>query len=216
MSWSPDGRLIASCGMDKEKRLRVILITVKTGEVKPLVAPLGTRAFDPTWSPDSKSIAYAYKTDVYIVNIEDGKPRRITSPAEQDEHKRSPFHMRPVFAPDGRSVAYIVGDRRILATTIDGKETREIFHLKNKKQIINIFDWSPDGRHIVFTPPGTSEIWCALTNGSEPFQIADISNLGSKVWVWLPKWSPTGDSITFRVFREKYQYWVMENFLPAE
>jgi len=213
MSWSPDGRLIASCGMDKEKRTRIILTTVKTGEVKPLVAPLGTRAFDPTWSPDSKSIAYAYKTDVYVVNIEDGKPRRITSPAEQDEHKRSQFYMRPVFAPDGGSVAYIVG-QRILATTIDGKETREIFHLKNKKFDIDIFDWSPDGRHIVFTPGG-HEIWCAPTDGSEPFQIGDISNVGSKAWAWIPKWSPKGDAITFGVFNEEYRYWVMENLLPA-
>jgi len=212
MSWSPDGKLIAFPGWDTEKRAGVFLITVKTGEVK-LLVPLETGAFDPTWSPDSKTIAYGYKTDVYVVNIEDGKPRRITSPVEEDEHKRSQFFMRPVFAPDGRSVAYMVG-RRILATTIDGKETREIFHLKNKKQIINIFNWSPDGRHIVFTP-GSREIWCAPTDGSEPFQIGDISNVGDGAWAWMPKWSPKGDAITFFVNCEEYQYWVMENFLPA-
>jgi Tol biopolymer transport system component len=148
------------------------------------------------------------------VNIEDGKPQRITSPPEQDEDKR--FKVRPVFAPDGRSVAYIVG-KRILATTIDGKETREIFHLKNKN-FIDTFDWSPDGRHIVFTP-GNKEIWCVATDGGEPFQIGDISNLGEKDWAGsagFPKWSPTGDAIAFAVRRQKYQYWVMENLLPAE
>ncbi len=211
MSWSPDGRLIAFCGRDTEKRAGVFLITVKTGEAK-LLVPLETSVpnFDPTWAPDSKSIAYGYKSNVYVVNVEDGKPRRITAPEERELKG----DRRPAFAPDGRSVAYKVGGR-MLATTIDGKETREIFHLKNEKLGINIFDWSPDGRHIVFTP-GTSEIWCVATDGGEPFQIADISNLGDKVWSWMPKWSPTGDSITFRVSREKYQYWVMENFLPAE
>ncbi len=215
MSWSPDGRLIAFSGRDREKRSGVFLITVETGHVK-LLVPVETVAYDPTWAPDSKTIAYGYKSDVYVVKIEDGKPRRITSPAEQDEHKRSQFFMRPVFAPDGRSVAYMAGagDRRILATTIDGKETREIFHLKNKKQSINIFDLSPDGRHIVFTP-GNKEIWCVATDGGEPFQIADLSNLGEKAWAWMPKWSPKGDAITFGVSNEKYQYWVMENFLPA-
>lgn len=213
MSWSPDDRLIAFCGRDKEKKAGVFLITVKTGEVK-LLVPLetGVPNFDPTWSPDSKTIAYAYKSNVYVVNIEDGKPQRITPPPERWELKDA--FRRPVFAPDGRSVAYMAGRRILLATTLDGKETREIFHLKNEKFGINIFDWSPDGRHIVFTP-GNKEIWCVATDSGEHFQIADISNLGDKVWSWLPKWSPTGDAITFGVFREKYQYWVMENFLPA-
>ncbi len=223
MSWSPDGRLIATGGMDKEKRTGVFLITVKTGEVKLLVPVETGGAYDLTWSPDSKTIAYGSKSNVYVVNIEDGKPRRITA-AEERETSPAFFKgpWRPVFAPDGRSVAYIAdmaddirGDGRILATTIDGKETREIFHLKNKKQSINIFDWSPDGRHIVFTP-GDSEIWCVATDSGKPFQIADLSNLGEKAWAWMPKWSPKGDAITFGVFNDKYQYWVMENFLPAE
>jgi len=213
MSWSPDGRLIAFSGWDREKRTGIFLITVKTGELK-LLVPLetGVPNFDPTWSPDSKTIAYAYKSNVYVVNIGDGKPQRITPPPERWELKDA--FRRPVFAPDGRSVAYMAG-RRILATTIDGQETREIFHLKNKKFGINIFDWSPDGRHIVFTP-GNKKIWCVATDSGESFRIADLSNLGDKVWSWLPKWSPTGDAITFGVSNEKYQYWVMENFLQAE
>jgi Tol biopolymer transport system component len=215
MSWSPDGKLIAHAGMDKEKRGGVFLITVETGEVK-LLAPLKEKgaAQNITWSPDGKTIAYGYNGDVYVANIEDGKPRRLTSPTGQNEDKRSQFFVRPVFAPDGRSVAYMVGDgKRILATTIDGKETREIFHLKTGESV-NVFDWSPDGRHIVFTP-GNKEIWCAPTNGDEPFRIADISNLGEGVWAWWPEWSPKGDAISFGVVNEKFKYWVMENFLPA-
>jgi Tol biopolymer transport system component len=214
MSWSPDDRLIAFCGRDKEKRTGVFLITVKTGEVK-LLVPLETKVpnFDPTWSPDSKTIAYGRESNIYVVNIEDGKPRRITPPPEERELKDA--FRRPVFAPDGRSVAYMAGRTMLLTTTIDGQETREIFHLKNEDSTINIFDWSPDGRHIVFTP-GNKEIWCVAADGSEPFRIADISNLADKLWSWNPKWSPTGDAIAFGVYREKHQYWVMENFLPTE
>jgi len=79
MSWSPDGRLIAFSGWDKKKRAGIFLITVETGEVK-LLVPLETRVpnFDPTWAPDSKTIAYGYESNVYVVNIEDGK-RPLTS-----------------------------------------------------------------------------------------------------------------------------------------
>jgi Tol biopolymer transport system component len=211
MSWSPDGKWIAFSGFDKEKNAGIFLATLETGDVRPLVLLDEKLAhFDPTWAPDSKTIAYAYKGDVYVVDVEDGKSRRITAPEER-EHKRAG---RPVFAPDGRSVAYIVG-QRILATTIDGQETREIFHLKNKKIWgINIFSWSPDGRHIVFTP-GNNEIYCVPTDGGEPYQIADLSNLGDHAWAWMPKWSPTGDTISFTVSHEKYQYWVMTDLLPT-
>ncbi len=214
MSWSPDGRLIARGCIDKEKRGGLFLISVETGEIK-LLASLkeGWAVQNPTWSPDGKTIACfnGYDGDVYLVNVEDGEARRLTSPTVQNEGKRTQFFIRPVFAPDGRSVAYI-DKRRILATTIDGQETREILNFKDS---INVFDWSPDGRYIVFTP-GNKEIWCVPTGGGEPFQIADISNLGEEAWAWWPEWSPKGDQIVFRVVREEYQYWVMENFLPAE
>ncbi|OHB60931.1 MAG: hypothetical protein A2168_08600 [Planctomycetes bacterium RBG_13_50_24] len=213
MSWSPDGRLIACAGMDKQKRWGVFLITVETGDVK-LLVPLEEEANSLTWSPDGKTIAYGQKRSVYVVNVEDGKPRQIASPTETED-----IFNRPFFAPDGGSVAYahLRGPNcdTVLATTIDGKETREICHLKDPKLNMRVFSWSPDGRHIVFTP-GSEKIWCAPTDGGEPFLMADISNLGDTVWAWGAEWSPKGDAISVGVAREEYQYWVMENFLPTE
>ena len=100
-------------------------------------------------------------------------------------------------------------------TTIDGGETKQILSFEDNEFNINIFDLSPDGRHIVFTP-GNKEIWCAPTDGGKAFKIGDLSNVGSKAWAWMPKWSPKGDAVTFIVTCEQYHYWVMENFLPTE
>jgi len=221
MSWSPDGRMIAFCGVDKEKRTGIFLIGVASGDVRLLVALEKLPPnYDPTWSPDSKTITYGYKNNVYFVNIEDGKPKRITDSPEKPGPEG--YIGRPVFAPDGHSVAYLTGQmkdgnpiEKILMTTIDGQKTREILRTEDKKRTINIFDLSSDGRHIVFTP-GNTEIWCASTDGGEPFKIGDISDVGEDAWAWMPKWSPTGDAITFIVTCEKYQYWVMENFLSAK
>ena len=221
MSWSPDGQLIAFCGLDKAKRTGVFLITIESGEVRLLVALEKVPAnYDPTWSPDSKTIAYGHKNNIYVVKVEDGKPRRITASPEQQEPNE--YVVRPVFAPDGRSVAYLAGQRkqgksieRLLMTTIDSQETKEIFRMEGKDMTINIFDLSPDGRHIVFTP-GNKKIWCVPTSGGKAFQIAEIPYPGDDVGAWMPKWSPAGDSIAFIVGHEKYQYWVMENFLPVK
>jgi len=231
MSWSPDGKLIAFPGLvDRENKTGIFLITVESGDVKLLVPLEAPAYFDPSWAPDSKTIVYRTGLGViYFVNIEDGKPRSMNSPSEHNEDmrvweqnknkyeewlKRARIRIWPVFAPDGSSVAYILCGQKsgtVMATTIDGKETREIFQLKNNKSV-HTFDWSPDGRHIVFSS-ADKEIWCAPTDGSEPFQIADISALGD--YALMPKWSPKGDAITFYVAHEESRFWVMENFLPA-
>ncbi len=211
MSWSPDGRLIACGGTAKGKRRGVFLIPVETGDVR-LLVPLEKAPNSLTWSPDGKTIAYGQNRGVYVVNTEDGKPRQIASPTEKED-----IFNRPVFTPDGGSVAYahLTGPNcdTVLATTIDGKETREICHVKDSKLNMKVFSRSPDGRCIAFTP-ADEKIWCAPTDGGEPFLMADISELGETVFAWWPEWSPKGDAISFGVPREEYQYWVMENFLP--
>jgi Tol biopolymer transport system component len=219
VSLSPDGKWIALPGWDGGERPGLFISTVDGKEVT-LLAPLGGTAAvfncDPTWSRDSKTVAYG-NSGIYVVDIEDGKPRQIVKPSGNESLRGNIVH-HSVFAPDGNSVAYIVQDRedhrRIMATTIDGQQTRQILSLKEKDFGINMFDLSPDGRYVVFTP-GNAGIWCAPTDGGEPRKIGDISDMGSQAWAWMPKWSPKGDAITFLVTCEQYRYWVMENVLPA-
>ncbi|MCU0915492.1 MAG: hypothetical protein MUC88_13135 [Planctomycetes bacterium] len=212
MSWSPDGKLIACSGTDNQKRSGVFLITVETGDAR-LLTPLDGRANSLTWSPDGRAVAYGQNRGVHVASIEDGKPRQIASPTEKED-----IFNRPVFVPEGGSVAYAHLKGRncgtIIATSVDGKETRELYRVKNGKLNMRVFSLSPDLRHIVFTP-GDEKIWCVPTDGGKPFVMADISELGETVFAWWPEWSPKGDAISFSVAREEYQYWVMENFLPV-
>ncbi len=223
MSWSSDGKMIAFCGIDKKEKPGIFLLTVESDNVKMLVEleKLPTN-YDPSWSPDSKAIAYGHKNNIHVVNIEDGKPQQITDSPEEQRPKEAVYVMRPVFVPNGRSIAYLTGQRKdgkyiekVLMTTTDGQQTRELVNAEGKQMTINIFDISPDGRRIVFTP-GNNEIWCVAINGDEPVKICDLSNVGGDTWAWMPKWSPTGDTIAFIGTREKFQYWVMENFLPTD
>ncbi len=101
----------------------------------------------PTWSPDSKQIAYsildANQTKIYIQTVATGDRHVV---AEFEGQNRSPS-----WSPDGRKIAFAnsnKGNSEIFILTLeDGKVTR----LTNHRQIDTEPAWSPDGKYIVFT-----------------------------------------------------------------
>ena len=101
----------------------------------------------PTWSPDSKQIAYsileAHQTKIYIQTVATGDRRVV---AEFEGQNRSPS-----WSPDGRKIAFAnsnKGNSEVFILTLeDGTVTR----LTNHRQIDTEPAWSPDGEYIVFT-----------------------------------------------------------------
>ena len=101
----------------------------------------------PTWSPDSKQIAYsileAHQTKIYIQTVATGNRRVV---AEFEGQNRSPS-----WSPDGRKIAFansIKGNSDVFILTLeDGTVTR----LTNHREIDTEPAWSPDGKYIVFT-----------------------------------------------------------------
>ena len=101
----------------------------------------------PTWSPDSKQIAYsilaAHQTKIYIQTVATGDRRVV---AEFEGQNRSPS-----WSPDGQNIAFAnsnKGNSDIFILTLeDGKVTR----LTNHRLIDTEPAWSPDGKYIVFT-----------------------------------------------------------------
>ncbi len=81
--WSPDGRLIAYAGNDREPTDQdVILRDVETGNVRRLM-DRGGLMFPAFWSPDSKQMLVAdvrsnTDTDILLVDIESGSSRLLT------------------------------------------------------------------------------------------------------------------------------------------
>ncbi len=83
-SWSPDGDWL---GLAKEVdgQLRLELVSVSTLERRDLTVPPETFWGDhtPAFSPDGQSVAFIRShvpgiEDIYIINVEDGEPRRVT------------------------------------------------------------------------------------------------------------------------------------------
>ena len=86
LSWSPDGRFIATAeSSDKQRPSHIVLFSPETGENRNLTTPPDQYWADstPAFSPDSKFVAFVRENtpitgDIYVVPTTGGEPRRVT------------------------------------------------------------------------------------------------------------------------------------------
>ena len=145
-------------------------------------------------SPDSSELAISdnsqgdHESQVYIVPMAGGTPRRIT--------QKSPSYWHG-WSPDGKTLAF-VGQRNgefdiysIPAT--GGEETR----LTTAKGLDDGPEYSPDGKYIYFNSERTGhmQIWRMKPDGSEQEQVFsdDLNN-------WFPHISPDGQWMVFLTY----------------
>jgi len=145
-------------------------------------------------SPDSSQLAISdnsqgdRESQVYVVPITGGNPRRITA--------KSPSYWHG-WSPDGKTLAYVGqrnGDFDIYAIpAAGGEETR----LTTAKGLDDGPEYSPDGKYIYFNSERTGhmQIWRMKPDGSEQEQVFsdDLNN-------WFPHISPDGQWMVFLTY----------------
>jgi dipeptidyl aminopeptidase/acylaminoacyl peptidase len=116
----------------------------------------------PSWSPDSKLIAFRSKRghpdpdrtaneDLWVIEARAGaEPRRLTTTAESESG-------RPMWSPDGRQIAILVGDidrfgaydmsKLALVPAEGGSPT---FLMPSLDRAVFSHHWSPDGQSLAF------------------------------------------------------------------
>lgn len=126
-------------------------------------------------SPDSKWLAIShhdksdpspkpYKSVIYVMPIEGGTPRRVTSEVVSYWHG---------WSPDGQTLVYCAerqGNYDVYAINVNGgPETR----LTTDKDLDDGPEYSPDGRYIYFNSfrSGRMQIWRMQPDGSNPEQL---------------------------------------------
>ncbi len=207
-SWSPDGTRIAYATdkdgapprseSDPDPPMQLYVMNADGSRKRRLTR---TQGFDPTWSPDSRRIAYsitlarAGRPDIRIAVIgANGRGRRrLTRPGGGDE-------LNPNWSPDGRTIVYETTrsfDRRqsdIAVMNADGSGKRRLTRSA-------VFDtnpvWSPDGRRIAFTSDRDNralsrrrlgrgfELYTMAPDGTDVFRVTR-----NRVSDRFPDWQP--------------------------
>ncbi len=192
-NWSRDGKyFLFNCGGN------ICKLPVEGSEPQLIDTGFATRCNnDHGLSPDGTQLVISdqsqgdRKSLIYILPIDGGTPRRITS------HGPSYWHG---WSPDGKTLAFVGernGDYDIYTIPTEGGKERR---MTTAIGLDDGPDYSPDGKYIYFNSirTGTMQIWRMKSDGSNQQQITfDEYN------DWFPHPSPDGKWIVFLSYEKE-------------
>ena len=135
----------------------------------------------PEQSPDGKRLAFSALTHVYLTDLPQGTPRRITNAAARE--------FEPVWSPDGQWLAYVTWSEEgghIWKTRADGSGTPQ--QLTKVPAFYRDPVWSPDGQRIVAlrSPRGSRVESFDEWDHSPTFDLVWLSSDGGDTSVIVP------------------------------
>lgn len=190
-NWHPDNYLIVN------SKGKLYTLDLKTKELAVLDTGFADRCNnDHGISPDNKWLAIShndvndpspkpYKSVIYVLPIDGGEPKRVTSEVVSYWHG---------WSPNGKTLAYCAernGNFDVYTIGVTGgKEKR----LTKTAGLDDGPEYSPDGKYIYFNSyrSGHMQIWRMLSNGKKPVQLTFDENSN-----WFPHPSPDGKWIVY-------------------
>ena len=169
-SWSPDGTRIAFTGratVDAPDHIYVMDADGKNLRNLTKQNPTNQLLVDwePSWSPDSKRIAFVSSRDafgwcIYVMDADGSNQQRLTD--------NSGWDSSPSWSPDGERIAFVSmrdGNKDIYVMDTDGSNLRR--RTRNPAHDLHP-SWSPGGERIVFVShrDGNYEIYTMNADGA--------------------------------------------------
>ena len=203
--WSPDGKSLVYLARDN----RLWIVPWRGGRSRRLVEGDG-RQRGPSWSPDSRLVAYSWElpdqSTIAVAEVmpRDGGlswPRRVSGGAD--------FAQDPAWSPDSARLAWQEWDvpnmpwdgSRIVLADLTSGERRIVAGDENVATAQPRF--SPDGKHLAFLCDrnGWLNLWLANADGSNPRPLID-EEFEHGPPAWSPgsrtyDWSPDGNRIAY-------------------
>ena len=173
-AWSPDGRYIAFC-RELSGHFEIWSIPVEGGAERKLGESAVCEGL--SWSSDGKSLAFVDKVapkapnSVFSAEVGTGQKWRLTSPPNDLLGDFSPR-----YSPDGETLAFRRAsstennDVYVLRVAAGGRPDGDPQRLTFRKDTIFGFDWTADGRRIVFLAGdmGGTNLWTISATGGIP------------------------------------------------
>ena len=180
-AWSPDGRYIAFCRGVRD-RDEIWMVPALGGAERKLAESAWCSSL--SWSPDGKYLAMSDESGprtphgIFLLTIETGDKRKLTSPPA--EYSGDSGDSSPRFSPDGKTLAFVRsslvhgGEIYLLRVTSEGRPLGEPRWLTLGNRIIFGFDWTADGRRMVYSSgqPGSTSLLTIPTSGGPPEHLA--------------------------------------------
>ena len=127
-------------------------------------------------SPDGRTIVFDLLGDLYLLPIDGGRARRITSgPA---------FDVQPRFSPDGARISFTsdrAGGDNVWTVAADGSDPQQV--TDEDFRLYNNAVWTPDGEYLVarkhFTSTrslGAGEMWMVHRSGGAGLRLTERRN----------------------------------------
>ena len=186
---SPNASRLAFVSYETGKP-QIRLLDLASGDQRPLIPGSEAMTFAPRFSPDGNDLLFsmtvAGNTDIYVIGVGGGGPRRLTTSPGIDTS--------PSFSPDGQRVVFESdrsGSQQLYVMNADGSGQRR---LSFGGGWYAAPEWSPDGERIAFTRRGTD----GLRIGTMAASGGDEKVLSSGPRDEGPQWAASSRELIFQ------------------
>ncbi|MFN8373011.1 MAG: DPP IV N-terminal domain-containing protein [Anaerolineae bacterium] len=165
--WSADGRYLTFETFTNTFG-RVFIASGDGTDVTPVLPDERIDYSEPRFSPDSTRLAFIGGSDLYVMNLADGRITRLTNTETQRESQ-------PLWSPDGQQLAYLwhlsSTNNQLSLIAADGQNRRDL--TDSPSSAVLSPRWSPDSSQLVYLT-GRAErtaVYVVAASGGEPRQL---------------------------------------------